>query len=219
MGTRATTRYLLWRRSGVSDPAQGRKLTDRRSRPVTVQPLGRASHDIGALPSQLNRACQHCAMGFTVMPVAVVREGRPTAQDDFWGGTLCRIELDPAYDADSLAGLDDFSHLEVVYLFDRVDPSTVETTARHPRNREDWPLVGIFGQRGKRRPNRLGVSRCGLVRVEDRAVVVTGLDAIEGTPVLDIKPWMAEFGPRGDVQQPRWASELMADYYRPEAQR
>ncbi|HWC22472.1 MAG TPA: SAM-dependent methyltransferase [Flexivirga sp.] len=158
-------------------------------------------------------------MNFTVTPVAHVRSGRHDAVDDFWGGTECRIELTPEYDAESLSGLRDFSHLEIVYLFDRVDPASVETTARHPRNRSDWPLVGIFGQRGRRRPNRLGVSRCGLVGVEGRVLVVEGLDAVEGTPVLDIKPWMAEFGPRGEVRQPAWAGELMTNYYLPESER
>lgn len=158
-------------------------------------------------------------MDFTVKPVAVVRHGRPTVEDDFWGGTQCRIELAAGYDAASLAGLSDFSHIEVVYVFDRVPEDAVQTTARHPRNREDWPLVGIFGQRGKRRPNRLGVSRCRLVAVVDTALVVADLDAVDGTPVLDIKPWMTEFGPRGDTRQPQWASELMTDYYRAESER
>ena len=154
-------------------------------------------------------------MEFVMTPVATVREGRPTPEDDFWGGTTCRIELADGYDADSLSGLADFSHLEVVYVFDRVAEDAVETGARHPRNRADWPLVGIFGQRGKKRPNRLGVSRCALVEVDGRALVVEGLDAVEGTPVLDVKPWMEEFGPRGDRRQPAWSSELMAEYYLP----
>lgn len=152
-------------------------------------------------------------MDFTLTPVAHVRDGRAQAEDDFWGGTTCRIELVEGFTADCFAGLRDFSHLEVVYLFDRIDEDSVETTARHPRNRADWPLVGIFSQRGKRRPNRLGVSRCTLVEVDGTALVVEGLDAIDGTPVLDIKPWMDEFGPRGARRQPAWATELMSDYY------
>lgn len=74
-------------------------------------------------------------------PVAIVREGRPTPEDDFWGGTRCRIELADGYDADSLSGLTDFSHVEVVYVFDRVSEGSVEKGARHPRNREDWPVT------------------------------------------------------------------------------
>lgn len=154
-------------------------------------------------------------MDVVLHPVATVREGRSTPEDDFWGGTTCRIQLVEDYDVDSLAGLADFSHLEVVYVFDRVSEDDIEKGSRRPRGREDWPLVGIFGQRGKRRPNRLGVSRCALLEVDGPSLVVEGLDAIDGTPVLDIKPWMDEFGPRGDRRQAAWSSELMADYYRP----
>ena len=63
------------------------------------------------------------------------------------------------------------------------------------------------------RPNRIGVSVCTLLGVDGRRVSVRGLDAIDGTPVLDIKPYMHQFGPRGDVRQPRWADEIMADYF------
>ncbi|APR80815.1 Hypothetical protein A7982_06162 [Minicystis rosea] len=123
------------------------------------------------------------------------------------------IELDARFGAESLAGLDAFSHLEIVFVFDRVRESAIETGARHPRERTDWPLVGIFAQRGKARPNRLGVSRCRLLHVEGTRLHVEGLDAIDGTPVLDIKPYLREFAPLGEVTQPAWASELMADYY------
>ena len=140
--------------------------------------------------------------------------GRAEAVDDDWNAERAVIRLDPdKYTAAALAGLADFSHLEVVFLFHLVDPATVQTAARHPRGNPDWPLVGIFAQRGKNRPNRLGVSRCRLAKVDGLDVHVEGLDAIDGTPVLDIKPYMAEFGPQGDVTQPAWATELMRDYY------
>ena len=73
--------------------------------------------------------------------------------------------------------------------------------------------MGIFAQRAKARPNRLGVTTCRLERVDGLTLCVAGLDAIDGSPVLDIKPHMREFGPRGDVRQPAWATELMADYW------
>ena len=85
--------------------------------------------------------------------------------------------------------------------------------ARHPRNRRDWPLVGIFAQRGKNRPNRLGLTTCRIVAVDGLSVEVEGLDAIDGTPVLDIKPVMAEFLPRGAIRQPAWSRKLMAGYW------
>jgi tRNA (Thr-GGU) A37 N-methylase len=74
-------------------------------------------------------------------------------------------------------------------------------------------MVGIFAQRGKNRPNRIGVTVCRIVSVSGRRIEVEGLDAIDGTPVLDIKPVMAEFLPRGEIRQPDWSSELMKDYW------
>ncbi|MDC7340638.1 SAM-dependent methyltransferase [Streptomyces lydicus] len=147
-------------------------------------------------------------------PVGRVVGGRSEVRDDDWGPVSAVIRLDAAqFGPDALAGLNDFSHLEVVYHFDRVPVEKMETGARHPRGNTDWPLVGIFGQRGKNRPNRLGVSRCRLLRTDGLDVHVQGLDAVDGTPVLDIKPYMAEFGPLGATSQPDWATALMRRYY------
>ncbi|MGW8401170.1 SAM-dependent methyltransferase [Streptomyces lydicus] len=147
-------------------------------------------------------------------PVGRVVGGRSEVRDDDWGSVSAVVRLDAAqFGPDALAGLDDFSHLEVVYHFDRVPVEKMETGARRPRGNTDWPLVGIFGQRGKNRPNRLGVSRCRLLRIDGLDVHVQGLDAVDGTPVLDIKPYMAEFGPLGATSQPDWATDLMRRYY------
>jgi tRNA (Thr-GGU) A37 N-methylase len=73
--------------------------------------------------------------------------------------------------------------------------------------------VGIFAQRGKNRPNRLGATIVRVLGVEGLSERVAGLDAIDGTPVLDLKPYMEEFGPRGPVRQPAWASDLMRSYW------
>jgi len=149
-----------------------------------------------------------------MQPVGQVVGGRAQPDDDDWGDVRAVIRLDAArFGPEALAGLDAFSHVEVVYVFDRADPDATEFGARHPRGRSDWPAVGIFAQRGKDRPNHLGVSRALLTGVDGLDVQVQGLDAIDGTPVLDIKPWMNELGPRGLVRQPAWASELMQRYY------
>ena len=140
--------------------------------------------------------------------------GRAEPDDDDWAGVRAVIRLDGArFGPEALAGLDAFSHLEVVYVFDRADPAATVTGARHPRGRADWPAVGIFAQRGKDRPNHLGISRAVLLGVDGLDLHVAGLDAIDGTPVVDVKPWMNEFGPRGLVRQPAWATELMKQYY------
>lgn len=149
-----------------------------------------------------------------IVPIGIVHSPRTDRRDDFWGSVESTIELDAAqYGADSLSGLEQFSHLEVVYLLHGIDESEIERTARHPRNRPDWPKVGIFAQRGAKRPNRIGVSRCAILGIEGPVIRVRGLDAIDGTPVIDIKPYMREFGPAGEVRQPQWADEIMSEYY------
>jgi tRNA-Thr(GGU) m(6)t(6)A37 methyltransferase TsaA len=150
-----------------------------------------------------------------MQPVGVVRGGRGEAVDDDWGASEATIVLDAArFTSDVVAGLDAFSHLEVVYLFHLVAPDDVNLGARHPRGRTDWPEVGIFAQRAKARPNRIGVTTCELLGVDRLDLRVRGLDAIDGTPVLDVKPYMVEFAPRGDVREPEWARELMAHYWK-----
>jgi tRNA (adenine37-N6)-methyltransferase len=103
--------------------------------------------------------------------------------------------------------------VEVLFRFDRVDPVGVHTRARRPRGNPAWPEVGIFAQRAKDRPNRLGTSICRLVAVRGLDVDVEGLDAVDGTPVLDLKPCMRGFLPRGEVAEPAWASDLMRGYW------
>jgi len=94
-----------------------------------------------------------------------------------------------------------------------VQESEIATGSRHPRNRSDWPKVGIFAQRGKNRPNRIGVTIFLLLSGENLSLELAVLDAIDGTPFLDIKPYMLEFAAQGEVRQPEWARELMAGYW------
>lgn len=153
-------------------------------------------------------------MAFAIEAVGHVRGGRAEAIDDDWGLSRARIELDPArFGPEVLFGLADFSHAEIVFVFDRVEAAKINTSARRPRNNPDWPLVGIFAQRGKTRPNRLGVTVCRIVAVDGLTIDVEGLDAIDGTPVVDIKPVLKGFLPRGEVREPAWATELMEGYW------
>jgi tRNA-Thr(GGU) m(6)t(6)A37 methyltransferase TsaA len=154
----------------------------------------------------------------TLQPIGTVHSPRVALTDDFWGDVVAEIRLDAGrFGPEALFGLGDFSHAEILFLMDQVPPEKVEYGARHPRERQDWPLVGIFAQRGKNRPNRIGLSRCRIEGVEGRTLRVRALDAVDGTPVLDIKPFMAEFAPIGPHKQPAWSTELMRDYYKPGA--
>jgi tRNA-Thr(GGU) m(6)t(6)A37 methyltransferase TsaA len=151
----------------------------------------------------------------TMTPIGVVRSTRVTVTDDDWDREEVCIELDQErLSSEALLGVDSFSHVEVLFHMDRVEAEKIETAARHPRNNPDWPKIGILAQRGKNRPNQIGATICRVIRVEGTRLFLEGLDAVDGSPVLDIKPWVREFGPRGDVVQPAWISELMMEYWR-----
>lgn len=153
--------------------------------------------------------------GIVLTPIGHVRGGRREAIDDDWGDVEATIVLDEGrFTPDVLAGLEAFSHVEVLYHFDRVEEAKIHLGRRHPRGNRDWPSVGIFAQRAKARPNRLGLTTCALLGIDGLVLRVRGLDAIDGTPVLDLKPYMTEFAPRGEVRQPDWSRALMAGYWR-----
>jgi tRNA (Thr-GGU) A37 N-methylase len=150
---------------------------------------------------------------FTMTAIAEVVGGRILPEDDAWGASRAVIQLAAGYSADALAGLDSFSHADIVFVFDQLPESEITTAARRPRGNPLWPLVGIFAQRGRNRPNRIGVSVCRIVAVKGTLLEVEGLDAIAGTPVLDIKPVLSGFLPRGPMREPDWAGAIMADYW------
>lgn len=152
---------------------------------------------------------------FQVKPVGWVVSSVKRDRDDSWKEVAAEIHLDESqFGPESLSGLEEFSHVEVLFLFDQLSESDVESKTRHPRENVKWPKVGIFAQRGRKRPNRIGATICELLGVGGASIRVRGLDAFDGSPVLDIKPVMAEFLPeKGSVRQPRWSRELMSTYF------
>ena len=146
-------------------------------------------------------------------PVGFVRSARKVPDDDGWDAVAARIELDTTrFGAEALAGLEEFSHVEVLFTFHAAEGAG-ETGARVPRANPAWPKVGIFAQRAKDRPNHIGATICRVMAVHGTALEVSGLDAIDGTPVLDIKPVLQGFLPRGETFEPDWAGELMKGYW------
>ena len=131
--------------------------------------------------------------------------------DENWGEVVSEIVLEKKY-ADGLIGLEDFSHAVITYFMHlATDKNRVQIT-RRPQGRDDMPFVGIFSQRAKRRPNPVGVTAVKIIKVENNVLKIQGLDAIDGTPVLDIKPYY----PRDRVENPiipEWVYRLMSNYY------
>jgi tRNA (adenine37-N6)-methyltransferase len=147
--------------------------------------------------------------------IGTVHSSRIEPADDNWDIEKAFVELDSAqFSGQAFAGLADFSHVEVIFYMNQVEAAKIEKADRHPRGNTDWPKVGIFSQRAKNRPNLIGTTFCRVLKIEGTRLYLEGLDAIEGTPVLDIKPWVKEFAPRGEVFQPHWISELMQKYWR-----
>jgi len=132
--------------------------------------------------------------------------------DEGWGSVESRVVLEPEL-ADGLRGLEQFSHVLVVtWLHEaRFDPA--RHLVRRPRGLATMPEVGIFAQRAKDRPNPIGVTAVPLVRVEPGAAVVRGLDAIDGTPVLDLKPYYPAYDRVADAVVPEWVGRLLAGYF------
>jgi tRNA (adenine37-N6)-methyltransferase len=147
-------------------------------------------------------------------PVAYVRSARSGTDDDNWGEVESIVELRGSLSEESLDGIEEFSHAEIIFVFDQIDENSVVAGRRHPRNNPDWPKVGIFAQRASRRPNRLGATIVRILGRDGSRLRVQGLDAADGSPVLDIKPVMVEFLPREPVRQPAWSHELMRAYWR-----
>lgn len=150
---------------------------------------------------------------FQLKPIAFVRNIRKEIQDDNWAKVISEIVLTSAYPKEVLDGIEEFSHLAIIYYFHKVSEGKAKAVVRHPRNNQSWPKVGTFAQRNKNRPNRLGLTNVELVERIDNKLIVKNLDAIDGTPVLDIKPIMVEFEPKGVITQPQWSKELMHNYW------
>ncbi|WP_159943324.1 MULTISPECIES: SAM-dependent methyltransferase [unclassified Nocardiopsis] len=152
-------------------------------------------------------------MEITLTPVATVVGGRTEVADDYWGGVRSIIRLNEDLPVSTLKGLDEFSHIQVVWRFSQGSEADVHLGARHPRGNTDWPETGTFVHRNHRRPARIAISQPRLLRIEGHDLHVEDLDAVDGTPVLDIAPWFVEFGPRGKVRQPRWPGEMLRHYW------
>ena len=147
----------------------------------------------------------------TMTPIGYVSNDVAAMKDSAWGKDVSRIVIDQAY-ASGLKGIEDFSHAIILFHLDQAAFARERHLQRRPQNREDMPVVGVFAQRCKDRPNRLGVTSVEIVSVDGDTLVVRGLDAIDGTPVLDIKPYFPAYD-RRDARVPEWVDRLMEHYF------
>lgn len=154
---------------------------------------------------------QHITDQIIAYPIAFVKNNRTQKTDDHWNQVVSEIKLIDDLPESSFDGIEAFSHLEIIFHFNQAQ-NTVKGS-EHPRGNLNWPKVGIFAQRKKDRPNHLGLTIVQLLKKEGRTLTVSGLDAMDGTPVLDIKPVFKEFLPKEPIEQAEWSKELMKQYW------
>ena len=108
---------------------------------------------------------------------------------------------------EALEGIQDFSHLFVLFWLHKMSDEDKRIMKVRPRGRRDMPLLGVFATRTPHRPNPIGLTRVKLLGVEGNVVTVQGLDAFDGTPVLDIKPF-DHWDTTDDIRIPEWWMKL-----------
>jgi tRNA-Thr(GGU) m(6)t(6)A37 methyltransferase TsaA len=116
--------------------------------------------------------------------------------------------------AEALDGIEDFSHLFVLFWLHEISDEQRKTLKVHPRGRRDLPLLGVFATRTMLRPNPVGLTLVELVNVEGNVLTVRGLDAFDGTPVLDIKPFDS-WDTTKAVKVPEWWIKLKKEKAQP----
>ena len=138
----------------------------------------------------------------TLEPIGTVRsEIKQPARRDY-GEVIADIVINADL-AEALSGLEGFSHLVVLYWIHRAASGEVPLKV-HPRGRQELPLLGLFATRTPNRPNRIGMSTVRLIEHRGNILRVKGLDAIEGTPVIDIKPYIPGYDSVDNAEVPSW---------------
>lgn len=146
-----------------------------------------------------------------MQPIGYVKNQVEEKKHTDWGKDVSVIRLNKAFHSGT-KGLEAFSHAIILFYLDKAKFIPEKHLQRHPQNREDMPCVGIFAQRTKDRPNTIGMTSVSILSVDDASVTVKGLDAIDGTPVLDIKPYYPVYDKK-DASVPEWVDRLMEHYF------
>lgn len=147
-----------------------------------------------------------------ITEIGFIRSPVLEARDYNWGSIVSEIHLKAEF-VPGWQGIEQFSHIVVLYYMHQAgfDPET--DLLRRPRGRADMPTLGIFAQRARHRPTPIGISTVKLIGVESGVLEVKGLDAIDGTPVLDVKPYFPVFDRAEEATVPDWVDRLMQGYF------
>lgn len=146
-------------------------------------------------------------MGITLKAIGRVRNSIGKMKREGWESVVSEIILDPQHE-EALAGVEDYSHLLILFWLSRVQKGGRGMKKIHPKSRQDLPLVGIFATRTQYRPNPIGLTLVKLLGRRKNVLRVRGLDALNGTPVIDIKPITPRHEFPKDIRVPKWYDQL-----------
>jgi tRNA-Thr(GGU) m(6)t(6)A37 methyltransferase TsaA len=138
-------------------------------------------------------------------PIGIVRNGIDHHLAKGWKNTVSRLEISPELEP-ALYGIDEFSLLQIVFWFDRLRPIANFLDRIHPMGNTSLPLVGRFATHSPHRPNPIGLTIAELLERNGNILTVRGLDALDGTPLLDIKPFIMNKDLLSRAREPAWTT-------------
>lgn len=142
---------------------------------------------------------------FAIEPIGVVRNGERDAARQDWRGVRSRVELRAGLEG-ALLGLADYSHVIVIGWLHQIPSELRARTQAYPSGDARLPLQGALALRGGARPNPVSMTVCRLRNVDGAILHVDDLDLMDGTPVLDVKPYIAYYDAVPKASIPKWAS-------------
>ncbi len=142
-----------------------------------------------------------------VKPIGKVRNAFRKKKNEGWESAVSEIIIDPQFE-EALEGVEDYSHLLIIFWLNRLKKNERRVKKIHPKSRQDLPLVGIFATRTQFRPNPIGLTLVQFIRRKKNILRVRGLDAMDGTPVIDIKPISPLHEFLQDFRVPEWYLQL-----------
>ena len=147
-----------------------------------------------------------------IIPIGLIKSPVTEPRDENWADVVSEIHLSDRF-VKGLEGLEAFSHVTVVFFMHQATFDAATDLVRRPRGRDDMPLIGIFAQRARHRPNQIGITTVRILHVKEGVLTVKGLDAINDTPVLDLKPCFPAWDEAKNAVAPKWVDELIKNYF------
>jgi tRNA-Thr(GGU) m(6)t(6)A37 methyltransferase TsaA len=145
-------------------------------------------------------------MEINLKPVGYVKNAVTEPKSEDWQSITSQIIVNEGL-KEALIGIDEFSHIIVIYWMHRTPASERSVMKVHPQRNQNLPIIGVFATRSPARPNPIGIATVKLLECRDNILKVIGLDAIDGTPVLDIKPHIPGLDSPSPARIPGWVTK------------